>query len=184
MKKLIGFIFVIFFLILSNVIADGDLIDRLKEGKKIIFIRHAYAPGNGDPKNFNLNDCFSQRNLNKEGIQQSKEIGFFFKKNKIPIDKILSSEWCRCKDTAKYAFKEYETFRALNSFYDKRFIKYKEEQIDDLKLYLKNWNKKKNLILITHFVVISEILNVGTSPGEIIILDKNLNIIGNINISN
>ena len=53
----------------------------LKEGGKLIFIRHAYAPGGGDPDGFDLLDCASQRNLNIEGIEQSKRIGEFFTKN-------------------------------------------------------------------------------------------------------
>ena len=93
----------------------------LEEGGKIIFIRHALAPGGGDPENFDIDDCSTQRNLNTDGIAQSKLIGKFFIKNKIKIDKILSSEWCRCKDTAKYAFKNYDTLSALNSFYSAIF---------------------------------------------------------------
>ena len=63
-----------------------------------------------------LDDCKTQRNLNRTGINQSKKIGKLFKKNKMPIDQVLSSQWCRCKDTAKYAFGEYKEFTlALNS---------------------------------------------------------------------
>jgi phosphohistidine phosphatase SixA len=160
---------------------DDKILNLLQEGKKLIFIRHAIAPGNGDPDNFNIKDCSTQRNLDKKGIQQSKKIGLFFTNNKIKIDKILSSEWCRCKDTAKIAFKNFETFDALNSFYDERFAANEAKQIEDLKKYIKNWNSDKNLVLITHFVVISSILNAGTSSGEIIISDKNFNIIGSFN---
>ena len=104
---------------------------------------------------------------------------FFFEKNKIKIDKVLSSEWCRCKDTAKIAFKNFETFNALNSFYDEKFASNEDMQIKNLKKYIKSWESDKNLILVTHFVVISSILNAGTSSGEMIISDKNYNIIGN-----
>ena len=163
----------------NNVYASDKIIGSLKEGKKIIFIRHALAPGNGDPDNFNINDCTTQRNLNKNGIIQSKKIGLFFEKNKIKIDKVLSSEWCRCKDTAKIAFKNFETFNALNSFYDEKFASNEDIQIKNLKKYIKSWESDKNLILVTHFVVISSILNIGTSSGEMIISDKNYNIIDN-----
>ena len=97
-------------------IINEKLINELEEGGKLIFIRHAYAPGGGDPNNFALNDCSTQRNLNNEGREQAKYIGEFFKKNKIKIDKVLSSEWCRCKETAKIAFKSYSTNSFLNSF--------------------------------------------------------------------
>jgi hypothetical protein len=118
MKRLVGALALIFFIFSNSANSNEKLINSLKEGGKLIFIRHAYAPGNGDPENFNLKDCASQRNLNQEGINQSKKIGLFFTENKIQIDKVLSSEWCRCKDTAKYAFNSFETFDALNSFYD------------------------------------------------------------------
>ena len=171
--------FIIFaFIIFSTPISSQEkLIDLLKDGNKIIFIRHAYAPGNGDPTNFKLNDCSTQRNLNNEGIIQSKKIGQFFSKNKIQIDKVLSSEWCRCKDTAKFAFNKYFTFDALNSFYDPKFENNKDKQINDLKNYINNWNSKKNLVLITHYVVIYDVLKVGANSGEIIIADKEFNII-------
>jgi len=174
-KNFIVFIFIIFS---TPVNSQERLVDLLKNGNKVIFIRHSYAPGNGDPANFKLNDCSTQRNLNNEGIVQSQKIGQFFSKNGIQIDKVLSSEWCRCKDTAKFAFNEYSTFDTLNSFYDARFEKNKEKQIKDLKNYILNWNSKKNLVLITHFVVISEILKVSANSGEIIISDKEFKIIG------
>ena len=164
----------------NNVYASDKILDSLKEGKKIIFIRHALAPGNGDPDNIDLNNCKTQRNLNKTGIDQSKRIGLFFKNNNIPIDKVLSSEWCRCKDTAKHAFRYFQTFKALNSFYDEKFYRFKKKQIKDLQKYINDWDGNKNLILVTHYVVISEMLNIGVSSGEIVISNKNYNIIGSI----
>ena len=183
MKRLINILVLSFFIFLNPANSNEKLINSLREGGKLIFIRHAYAPGNGDPENFNLKDCSSQRNLNQEGINQSKKIGFFFTQNKIQIDKVLTSKWCRCKDTAKYAFDNYKTFSALNSFYDARFAKNKAEQIKNLKKYILNWNSKKNLVLVTHFVVISEILGTASSSGEIIVSDQNFNIISSIEIN-
>ena len=180
MKRLVGILILSLFSFLDPVYSNENLINSLKEGGKLIFIRHAYAPGYGDPEKFNLKNCSSQRNLNLEGINQSKKIGLFFTENKIQIDKVLSSEWCRCKETAKYAFNRYQTFDALNSFYDVRFAKNKVKQIKDLKKFIDSWNSKKNLVLVTHFVVISEILNSGSSSGEIIVSDRNFNIIDRI----
>ena len=86
MKKI--FLFLIFFQLLNfqSLIAK-DLWAEAKNGYKIILIRHALAPGGGDPPGFKINDCETQRNLNKVGIEQSKAIGKLFKKNKIPVDK-------------------------------------------------------------------------------------------------
>jgi len=181
MKYIYISIFFILNLFISNtVIADQSVIKELQKGGKIVFIRHSLAPGNGDPDNIDLTKCDTQRNLNQEGIEQSKNIGILFSYNNIQIDKVLSSEWCRCKDTARFAFNNYDTFKGLNSFYQEKFYKYKDEQIKSLKKYISNWNSDKNLILVTHFVVISEMLNFGTSSGEIVVIDKDYNFIGSI----
>ena len=107
-------------------------------------------------------------------------MGLFFSKNNIPIAEVLSSEWCRCKDTAKFAFKDFKTFDALNSFYSAKFKENKEKQMKDLSKYLNNWKNEKNLILVTHYVVILEILDKAVSSGEIVVVDTNLNLIGSI----
>ena len=105
--------------------SENSLVQDLKLGKKIVFLRHALAPGNGDPDNFDINDCKTQRKLSSKGRLQSEKIGNFFKINNIKIDKVLSSEWCRCKDTAKIAFGKFKTLSALNSFYEARYAKNK-----------------------------------------------------------
>ena len=88
--KFLKYLTIIFISLTTSIKADSNknLIKQLEDGGKIIFIRHAYAPGNGDPNNFNLNDCSTQRNLSEEGKKQAKSIGKFFIKNEIEIDKI------------------------------------------------------------------------------------------------
>ena len=173
-------IFLIIFISINTLVkADSkkNLIKNLKEGGQLIFIRHAYAPGNGDPENFNINDCNTQRNLNESGRIQSRKIGNFFKDNQIEIKKIYSSEWCRCKETASIAFGVFETKNFLNSFYSSNFAHNKKSQMKNFKKFMMNWDKKTNLIFVTHYVVIIEILGYAPSSGEIIITDKNLKIV-------
>ena len=177
------FLILIIFFIPNISFSNENFINSLKDGKKIIFIRHAIAPGSGDPESFNIKECSTQRNLNDEGKIQSKKIGNFFKINKIKISKILSSEWCRCKDTAKIAFGKFETFNALNSFYEARFQKNRSSQINDLRNFISSWESDSNLILVTHYVVIYDLLNIAVSSGEMVITDKRLNIIGNLEIN-
>ena len=183
--KLLRFFLIIFISLTSPVKADLNkkLINQLEEGGKLIFIRHAYAPGSGDPDNFNLNDCSTQRNLSKEGQRQAEYIGEFFRNNKVKIDKILSSEWCRCKETARIAFNNFSTNSFLNSFYSSKFAKNKDKQVKALKEYIKKFKSDKNLVLVTHYVLISEILNYGPSSGEIVVSNRNLNIIGSLEIN-
>ena len=182
--KFFKFFIIIFISLTTSIKADLDknLINQLKEGEKLIFIRHAYAPGNGDPNNFNLNDCSTQRNLNIDGRKQAKVIGEFFRENKIKIYKVLSSEWCRCKETANIAFQDFSTNSFLNSFYSSKYAKNKDKQVEALNNYIKQFKSNKNLIFVTHYVLISEVLNYGPSSGEIVVSDKNFNIVGTIKI--
>ena len=182
--KFIKFLFIIFISISSAVKADLDqnLINELKKGGNLIFIRHAYAPGGGDPNNFDINDCKTQRNLSNKGRDQAKKIGSFFKDNNISIDKVYSSEWCRCKETASIAFKKFETKNFLNSFFSSHFAKKKDSQMKKLKTFIKNWDQNKNLVFVTHYVVIFESLNYAPSSGEIVVFDKNFKVIDKIEI--
>ena len=182
--KFIKFLLIIFITINYPIKADSNqnLINELKQGGKLIFIRHAYAPGGGDPNNFEINDCNTQRNLSDSGREQANKIGSFFKINKILIDKVYSSEWCRCKETALIAFNDFENKSFLNSFFSSKFAQNKESQIKKLKKFINNWDGKKNLVFVTHYVVISEILNYGSSSGEIVISDKDLKVIDTFEI--
>ena len=83
--KILKIILVSFIFLTCSVKADlnQNLIKTLDQGGKLIFIRHAYAPGSGDPNNFNLNDCSTQRNLSNSGRDQSKIIGNLFSKYNI-----------------------------------------------------------------------------------------------------
>ena len=152
-----------------------------QKGNKIILIRHSLAPGGGDPAGFKIGDCKTQRNLNQIGINQSKKIGKLFKKKKIPIDVVLSSQWCRCKDTAKYAFGKYKEFTALNSTFKSSYNKNEAKQLKEIYNFVGKWNGKgKNLILITHFSIITAVTNAIPSSGEIVITDKNFKVISTI----
>ncbi len=182
--KFIKFLLLIFITINSPVKADlnQNMIYKLKQGGKLIFIRHAIAPGGGDPINFDINKCSTQRNLSDSGRKQASEIGSFFKKNNIQVDKVYSSEWCRCKETALFAFNEFETKKFLNSFFSSKFAKNKDSQIEKLKEFINNWDGKNNIIFVTHYVVIFEILNYAPSSGEIVISNKDLKVIDTIEI--
>ncbi len=169
------------FNILVKANSNDKLQTELKEGGKLLFIRHAIAPGGGDPVDFDILRCETQRNLSKDGIVQSQNIGKFFSDNNIKIDKVLSSEWCRCKQTAKFAFNKYETKSFLNSFFSPKFANNKNKQINDLKKYINEWSSDKNLVLVTHYVIIQEVLNITPSSGEIIISDKDFNVLARQN---
>ena len=170
----------LFFFISQNLIAEINW-RPAQEGNKIILIRHASAPGGGDPEGFRINDCKTQRNLDKKGIEQSAQIGKLFKKNSIRVDKVLTSQWCRCKDTAKYAFGEYQEFTALNSTFQSPYNKNEFKQLKELYSFVKSWEGKgKNLVLVTHYSIITALTNAVPGSGEIVITDKNFEILGTI----
>jgi phosphohistidine phosphatase SixA len=182
--KYIKFIIIILISLTSSIKAeiDKDILASLKEGNKLIFIRHAYAPGGGDPDNFDINDCNSQRNLSDSGRQQAKNISNFFIENQINFKKVYSSEWCRCKETAKIAFGDFETKNFLNSFFSQKFAKNRKKQMNDLNNFVDNYKDDGNLVFVTHYVVISEALNYAPSSGEIVVTDKKFNKISSFEI--
>ena len=153
----------------------------LKEGGYYVFIRHALAPGNGDPVNFDLNNCSTQRNLNQQGINQAIRIGVEFKNKDIPISRVLTSQWCRCKDTAFYAFNDYIEFPDLNSTYSSKFKQNQSDQILSLINYINNTDlKKNNVIFVTHYVIIGALTDYYPDSAEIVITDQNLNVLSTI----
>ena len=180
MKKLLTFLFIL--ILSSTSYANEDGWKLLQEGGKIVWIRHAITNPSccGDPDNLKINDRSTQRNLGTEGIEQSKKIGQLFKKNNIQIDQVLSSQFERCRDTAKYAFGSYKDFPPLNSFFRQGIGADAKRQLKDIQAFVQNWNSKKNLVFVTHQVVISNSVNETVSSGELVITDKNFKVLARI----
>ncbi|MGY8991185.1 MAG: histidine phosphatase family protein [Rhodospirillales bacterium] len=132
---------------------------------KVLFIRHALAPGSGDPSNFTLGDCTTQRNLNDDGRKQSRGIGDNLRKAGVKVGLVYSSQWCRCIETAKHMnVGAVKTFEGLNSFYD---LTDKEgEWIGKLKKFIRSLDQNGDLvIMVTHFVTISAMTGEGVDSG-------------------
>ena len=129
----------------------SDPWQMLENGGFIILIRHALAPGFGDPAHFRLDDCTTQRNLSEEGRQQAQALGDAFRRQQIPIEKVYSSQWCRCKDTAHIAFGAFEDNPVLNSFFEQPGLR--ASQTETLIDFLQTVRPRQgNLILVTHQV--------------------------------
>ena len=152
-----------------------------KINANVIFLRHSWAPGFGDPENFKIDDCSTQRNLSEEGVLQARKIGKFFLKNQIQFSEILTSEWCRCKDTIKEMnIGDWETFSGLNSFFQ-NFSKKKVLSL--LHDKLNNVKNDEIILLVTHQVVISKITNISPPSGGMVIYNtknKKVKLIKNI----
>ncbi|KKO44331.1 fructose-2,6-bisphosphatase [Arsukibacterium ikkense] len=89
-----------------------------REGKAVLIMRHALAPGTGDPAHFKLEDCSTQRNLNPQGQQQAKAWGALLLQHYAADITLYASQWCRCLDTASLMnIAEVQPLPALNSFF-------------------------------------------------------------------
>jgi phosphohistidine phosphatase SixA len=158
-------------LAVTNSQADpGDLIEQMKSGGHILMIRHAYAPGTGDPAHFKIRDCATQRNLDKRGRTQARDIGDWLRSKGINAASVYSSQWCRCLETARLLdLGTVAELPALNSFYE--LPQDREPNIRALRSFIANLPANGELIiLVTHFVTILEISEEGVSSGEGVVL--------------
>lgn len=169
-------IFIVNFLALTAIAVTNiqagqvDLIKQMMSGVNILMIRHAYAPGSGDPDNFKVGDCTTQRNLDDRGRSQARTIGDWLRSKGIKVANVYSSQWCRCLETAALLnFGSVTELPALNSFYE--LPQNREPNIRALRSFIANLDATGDLIiLVTHFVTILEIAGEGVSSGEGVVL--------------
>ena len=137
----------------------------------VIFLRHALAPGNGDPKTFDLNDCRTQRNLDETGRQQARAIGKRIAAAKLNLAGIYSSEWCRCLETAQLLDLGAVTpFDGLNSFYQNHAPR--DATLAKLTVKLNNLPRDgAPVIMVTHYVTIQAVTNIAVPSGGAVLYD-------------
>ena len=149
------------------------LTSLMKGNGYLLMIRHAKAPGFGDPSNIKIGDCSTQRNLNNEGKLQATKTGEVLKQNNIQASAIFSSQWCRCLETAKLLdMGEVKELPSLNSFFEK--TQNKEPNLKALKSFINSQDtNKKLIIMVTHQVTISAISGEYVSSGDGVLLKLN-----------
>ena len=131
-------------------------------------MRHAIAPGTGDPANFTVGDCTTQRNLDDTGRQQARETGDRIRAMGIELTLILTSQWCRCVDTARLLDLGPVTEEpALNSFFRNRSTE--AAQTAEIKAKLASLSGDEKLLLVTHQVNITALTDIFPRSGEIIL---------------
>ena len=136
-------------------------------------MRHAHAPGTGDPPSFRLGDCSTQRNLDEEGRNQAGRIGDAFRARGIQVDLVLTSAWCRASDTAELLDLGPVTIEpALNSFFSNRDAE--EQQTRRLVERLIQLGERK-AVLVTHQVNITALTGVSPSSGEVVVISTTRN---------
>ena len=151
----------------SNGQANEAVWQTLHEGGHVILIRHAIAPGTGDPAGFGLENCATQRNLSAEGRAQARRLGERLAAHEIRIDRILSSRWCRALETARLMdLGPVEPFAPLDSF----FANPTEgpAKTAAVKTFLQELGDH-TIIMVTHQVNITALTGIYPQSGEMII---------------
>ena len=153
----------------------SDLSQKLQSSDYVLLMRHTLAPGVGDPANYSLEDCKTQRNLNAVGRTQAVFVGEWLKKQGVKNAELHSSVWCRCKDTAALLnFGEYKVEPALASFFDD-MSKAKESNLK-LQRFIAGKMKSKGdkaLIMVTHHVNILEFMGENIASGDMVLAKVN-----------
>lgn len=168
----------------ATAIADEDALWKaVRSPGHFVLIRHALAPGTGDPPGFRLRDCGTQRNLDAVGRQQARGIGAKFRANGIQAARVLSSQWCRCLETARLlGLGNVAELPALNSFFAR------PAERDSRRREMLDWMAQAvatgPIVLVTHQVNITALTGVFPMPGEMVIVrlgpEGRLSVVGSI----
>jgi len=157
--------------------------EALKQPGAIAIMRHALAPGTGDPSAFRLDDCTTQRNLDARGRAQARQIGAQMRAHGIVFDRLLTSQWCRTRETAQLLDNgPVEDAPSLNSFFQNYATR--DSQTAETRRLLAQMQGK--LMLVTHQVNISALTGQGTRSGEVLVIrleDGQVQVIGSILIN-
>lgn len=161
--------------------ADAALWDSLKRGGHVILIRHAATdPGVGDPPDFQVEDCATQRNLSAAGRQEATRLGAAFRRHGVPVARVRSSRWCRCLDTARIAFGKAESWPALDNTFEAP--QRREPQMREVRKALSGPLRGGNVVLVTHGVNIQALTGISPATAELVIVSPGttLQLIGRI----
>ena len=145
--------------------ADPLPLAELARPGRVLMLRHALAPGAGDPPHFRLGDCATQRNLDAAGRAQAAQLGERLRKAGVARAKVYSSQWCRCLETARLLkLGPVEELPALNSFYNR--AEAREKNVAALRAFLAGLPADgPPIVLVTHQFTIGEFTGGGTGSG-------------------
>jgi len=142
----------------------------------VLLLRHSLAPGVGDPENFKLGDCSTQRNLSQEGRDDAAEIGAWIKRQKVKIYRVESSRWCRARQTAKLLdIGKVKLNKNLDSLFRESNLESHPKTLKTKEQILNHRNKSGLLVLVGHYVNIAALVGVGVDSGEGLIVKANKN---------
>ena len=140
----------------------------LRRGGHVAIMRHALAPGTGDPPGFRLDDCATQRNLSAAGRTQASRVGAAFRAHDVRPTRVLSSRWCRCLETARLLdLGEVEPFAPLDSFYEDRAAG--PAQTEQALAALLDLPPTETWVLVTHQVNVTALTGVYPRSGQVVV---------------
>jgi len=150
--------------------ASEALWTLLKGGGQVVLIRHTITtPGVGDPPGFRLDDCATQRNLTDEGRGHAKRIGEAWRARGIPVERVLSSPWCRCIETARLAFgKPGGMSEALSNLFGRP--ENRARQVEQMKALVSTRPKSGNVVLVSHGSTIVALTGISPDTGEMVVV--------------
>jgi phosphohistidine phosphatase SixA len=171
------FVIVLSFLIVGPATATEAGWALLRSGGQIVLLRHGYAPGSGEPANFDIENCATQRNLSDRGQQQARRIGALFAARAGPIDHVETSRFCRCRDTARIGFRDEEVIEneALDWIADDPG---NDARIEQVRQQILSYSGSRILIMVTHEEMIRELVGAGAHEGEAVIVSRGNDALG------
>ena len=170
-RKLLIFLLSLCSLTVAAGAAEPDLKQLLGKADHIVLLRHAKAPGIGDPPDFRLGDCSTQRNLSPEGREQAARIGERLRAAGLASTTVHSSQWCRCLETARnLAVGPVVELPALNSFFQTPELEQKHARL--LRAWIASADLSRPVVLVTHQVNITALTGIVPAEGEILILRR------------
>ena len=158
----------------ANELLIWDKLNASSAKGYVLLLRHSLAPGVGDPENFKLGDCSTQRNLSQEGRNDASEIGAWIKRQKVKIYRVESSRWCRARQSAELLdIGKVKLNKNLDSLFGESNLESHPKTLKTKQQIISHRNKKGLLVLVGHYVNIAALVGVGVDSGEGVIVKAN-----------
>jgi phosphohistidine phosphatase SixA len=160
----------------ANELLIWDKLNASSAKGYVLLLRHSLAPGVGDPENFKLGDCSTQRNLSQEGRDDASEIGAWIKRQKLEIYRVESSRWCRARQSAELLdIGKVKLNKNLDSLFRESNLESHPKTLKTKQQIISHRNKSGLLVLVGHYVNIAALVGVGVDSGEGVIVKANKN---------
>jgi len=160
----------------ANELLIWDKLNASSAKGYVLLLRHSLAPGVGDPENFKLGDCSTQRNLSQEGRDDASEIGAWIKRQKVKIYRVESSRWCRARQSAELLdIGKVKLNKNLDSLFRESNLESHPKTLKTKQQIISHRNNSGLLVLVGHYVNIAALVGVGVDSGEGVIVKANKN---------